>query len=121
MPQPSPMTRQLIATAAILAWGLVPGELASGTTARIREAMHRDLPSRADYERIERGYYEQLLDAGRSLDAVADGVGAGAGAGSGARERKGWTHLEAAPFEAGPLCRVVEDLREFVLKPGLSI
>jgi hypothetical protein len=112
MPQLSSQTRQLIATAAILAWGHLPGELASGTPARIREAMRRDLPSRADYERMERGYYEQLLDAGRSLGAVADGPGAG--------ERKGWTHLEVAPFEAGPLCLVVDDVREFVLKPSLS-
>jgi lysophospholipase L1-like esterase len=111
MPDFSSLNRQLIATAAILVWGLVPGELASGTPARIREAMRRDLPSRADYERMERGYYEQLLDAGRSLDALADGSG----------DRKGWTHLEAAPFEAGPLCLVVNDVREFVLKPSLSM
>jgi lysophospholipase L1-like esterase len=116
MPHPSPLTRQLIATAAILAWGLMPGELASGTPARIREALRRDLPSQADYERMERGYYEQLLDAGRSLNAVADGSRARPGE----RARKVWTHLEAAPFEAGPLALVVNDLREFVLKPNLS-
>jgi hypothetical protein len=59
---------------------------------------------------MERGYYEQLLEVGRSLDAMAEGSG----------ERKGWTHLEAAPFEAGPLCLVVNDIREFVLKPNLT-
>src|SRR4051794_37577541 len=114
MPHPSPLTRQLIATAAVLAWGLVPVGRASGTPGRIREALRRDLPSRADYERMERGYYEQLLDSGRSLGAVTGGSIANANPGAG--DRKGWTHLEAAPFEAGPLALVVADVREFVLK-----
>jgi hypothetical protein len=80
---------------------------------RIRETLRCDLPNKADYERMERGYYEQILDAGRQLDAMAGAP----------REpgRRGWTHLEAPPFEAGPLALVVNDIREFVLKPNLSI
>ena len=113
MPHPAPLTRQLIATAALLAWGVVPGDLASGMPARVREALRNDQPGQADYERMERGYYELVLDAGRSLDALSSGTKPGAG------ERKGWTHLETAPFEAGPLALVVDDLREFVLKPNL--
>jgi hypothetical protein len=64
------LTRQLIATVPILAWGLIPGDRAPGAPAQIREALRRDLPSQADDERMERGDYEQPLDAGRSLDAV---------------------------------------------------
>jgi lysophospholipase L1-like esterase len=34
--------------------------------------------------------------------------------------RTGWLHLEAPPFEAGPLAIAVDDVREFVLKPNLT-
>jgi lysophospholipase L1-like esterase len=60
---------------------------------------------------MERGYYERLIDPGRSLDETAGS----------ASSRPGWTRLEAPPFEAGPLADVVPDVREFVLKPNLSI
>ncbi len=74
-----------------------------------------DERSRADYERMERGYYEHLLDAGRrQLGATGEAEADVAAAG-----RKGWLHLEAPPFEAGPLADSVSDVREFVLKPNL--
>src|SRR5829696_3168022 len=57
MPQPSSLTPQLLATAAILAWGLSPAGEASGMPSRVRETLRCDLLSRADYERMERGYY----------------------------------------------------------------
>ncbi len=115
MPDPAPLTAQLMATVMLLAGGLAPVGVASGTPSRIRESLRCDLLSRADYERMERGYYEALLDAGQSLGAVDGGVRPRGSA------RRGWTHLEVAPFEAGPLARVVDDVREFVLKPNLSI
>lgn len=113
MPQPSPLTSQMLATAVILACGLAPARLASGLPLQIRETLQSDLLSRADYERMERGYYEKILDAGRQLGSPADGPHGSA--------RVGWTHLDVAPFEAGPLASVVDDMREFVLKPDLSI
>ena len=58
-----------MATLALLAWGLAPVGPASGRPSRIREAMRADRMSKADYERMERGYYESLLDAGRQLGA----------------------------------------------------
>jgi hypothetical protein len=109
---------QLLATAAILAWGLAPSVPASGRTLRIREALRCDEPSRADYERMERGYYEGLLDAGRRQFGTLSGAEVDVTAA--AEGRKGWLHLEAPPFEAGPLAMSVDDVREFVLKPGLS-
>src|SRR5262245_2686448 len=61
MPRPDRLTPSLLATAALLAGGVAPLPEA---VARVREALRNDLPSRADYEEIERGYYEQILDAG---------------------------------------------------------
>jgi lysophospholipase L1-like esterase len=117
MSRPVPLTAQLMATLTLLAWGLVPGGVASGAPSRLRASLRDDLLSKADYERMERGYYEGLLDAGRSLGAL-DG---GPRPRESAMPRRGWTHLEAAPLEVGPLASVVADVREFVLKPNLSI
>jgi len=108
----SALIPQLLATMALLAWGLLPGELALGRPTRIRDALCSDLLSKADYERMERGYYEQILDAGRQL---------GAPVGQPTTSRNGWAHLDTPPFDAGPLALVVNDVREFVLKPSLSI
>ncbi len=107
-----PLTPHLLATAALLIWGLLPGELALGMPLRLRNALCSDLLSKADYERMERGYYEQILDVGRKL---------GSPVGETPTNRSGWAHLDTPPFEAGPLANVVNDVREFVLKPNLSI
>ena len=56
------MRRQLLATLAILACGLVPDRLAGAGPARLRASLASGLFNRADASRIERGYYEQLLD-----------------------------------------------------------
>jgi hypothetical protein len=108
------MTVQFLATAALLALGLAPVGSAAGAPGRIRETLRSDLLSKADYERMERGYYERILDAGRKLGSTPALATRRA-------DWKGWTHLDVAPFDAGPLAQVVDDLREFVLKPNLSI
>ena len=77
-------------TVAMLALGLSP-------TAGFVDALRDNGPNRHDLERIERGYYEQLLDTGRRVGTV-----------------------EPAPFDAGRLCDVVADLREYVLKSSLK-
>ena len=38
----------------------------------LRDSLKSNLLNRVDLERIERGYYEQLLDPGRRLDDLAD-------------------------------------------------
>jgi lysophospholipase L1-like esterase len=109
----SSQTVQFVATAAILAWGLAPGRLASGMPGRLRETLRNDQLSQADYEKMERGYYEQLLDVGRKLGAPAsDELGSA---------DRGRSKAKAVPFEGGPLALGVDDLREFVLKPNLSV
>jgi lysophospholipase L1-like esterase len=100
----------LLATSALLAWGLAPGDPASGMPSRVREVLRNDLPSRADYEKMERGYYEQILDAGRRLGSEA-GHPSGALAG----------HAEAVEVEQGRLTLKVDDVREFVLRPNMTI
>ncbi len=112
MPARPPLIVPLIATLALLAWGLAPSGVASGTSMRVREALRCDLRSKADYERAERGYYEQLLDCGRQLGALGEIPHAVA--------RQGLPRASDAPFEAGALALPVADLREFVLKPGLA-
>ncbi|WP_406698723.1 GDSL-type esterase/lipase family protein [Singulisphaera sp. Ch08] len=109
----SSQTVQIVATAAILAWGLAPGRLALGTPGRLRETLRNDQLSQADYEKMERGYYEQILDAGRKLGA-SDAV-------EPESARRGRSQTKAVPFEGGPLAQGVDDLREFVLKPNLSV
>jgi lysophospholipase L1-like esterase len=81
----------LFLTAAVLTLGWIP------TRSEILAALKDPGANRHDTERMERGYYEQLLDSGRRLTVV-----------------------EPAPFDAGRLCDVVTDLREYVLKPNLK-
>ncbi len=102
MPHPVRLAPQILATTALLAWGLVPAELASGTPLRVREVLRNDLPSRPDYDRMERGYYEQILAPGRRLDAPTQAAQAG-----------------SAAVKHGRLTLPVADVREFVLRPGL--
>ena len=64
--------RQLLATLAILACGLVPDRLAGAGPARLRASLTSGLFNRTDASRIERGYYEQLLDTGQRLDDLGD-------------------------------------------------
>jgi hypothetical protein len=89
-----------LAVALLLAWGLAPTGLAPGWTGRVREALRSDLRNAADTERLERGYYEALADAGRRLDRPAS--------------------AEASPTDFGPLTLPVADVREYVLRPNVS-
>ena len=66
------LSRQLLATLVILAGGLVPDRLSGDGPSRLRDSLQSNLFNRADLERMERGYYEQLLDTGRRLDDLAD-------------------------------------------------
>lgn len=98
----------LVASAALLAWGAVPAGLASG---RVRETLRNDLPNRADYEAIERGYYEQILDANPTRPGAGE-------TGAAARALAG--HAEPIEVEQDRLTDRVGDVREFVLKPNLK-
>ncbi len=100
-PRPSPLPH-LALTAALLAWGVAPPGLAPGWSLRARESARADRPNAADLERMERGYYEALADAGRRLDQV------------------GQSRPEPPPTDFGPLTVAVADVREYVLKPGVS-
>lgn len=98
---------------ALLAWGVAPGESSPSLALRVRETLRNDLPSRADTERMERGYYEQILDAGRKLG----GLGAGPGPGPG-------VPLAGVPDgalgENDRMTMPTTDVREFVLRPNLA-
>ncbi|HKI19313.1 MAG TPA: SGNH/GDSL hydrolase family protein [Isosphaeraceae bacterium] len=102
------MTRQLLATIVILACGLVPDRLSGDGPSRLRDILKSNLFNRVDLERIESGYYEQLLDAGRRLDDLADVPGLRI------RRRSGSTW--SIPVDDAPLIVRVDDLREVVLK-----
>ena len=97
-PPHASLTPSVLAVSALLAFGLLPDGPASGTALEWREALRNDLPNRADVERMERGYYEHLLDASRSRSKGQSAEGPAAG-----NER---------------LTLKVDDVREFVLKPG---
>jgi len=80
-----------------LAAGLLPDDLAPASAVRLREVLRSRLMSKADYERMERGYYEQLLDTGRKL---------------GTRQQTANGHAD--------ICINIKDLRESILKPSFS-
>jgi GDSL-like lipase/acylhydrolase family protein len=111
MAHPSPLTAQFLLVLGILAFGLIPEAALHGRPLAVREALCRDQLNDADYERMERGYYERLLDTGRYLSSLAE-LGEG---------RRALARAEALPFDAGPLTITVDDLREYILKPNLSI
>ena len=92
----------LALTAAILAWGVAPTGLAPGWTGRVLESLRADHRNSADAECMERGYYESLAKAGHRLDRVAP------------------AKPDPPPTDFGPLTLPVADVREYVLKPGVS-
>ena len=103
------MSRQLIVTLAILACGLVPDRLSGDRPSRLRDSLKSNLLNRVDLERIERGYYEQLLAPSR----VSTIWPTCRTCGSAARPAGTWS----VPLEDSPLVMRVDDLRELVLKP----
>ncbi len=107
------MGRQLLATLAILACGLVPDRLAGAGPSRLRASLTSGLFNRSDASRIERGYYEQLLDTGQRLDDLGD-LPALRG-----RRRVGGTF--GAPVNSAPLVIRVDDLREVALRPSDAV
>ena len=102
------MSRQLIVTLVILACGLLPARLSGDRPARLRDSLRSNLMNRVDLERIERGYYEQLLDPGRRLDDLADVPDM--------RLRGSPSGTWSVPLEDSPLVMRVDDVRELVLK-----
>jgi hypothetical protein len=92
-----------LALAGLLALGLAPAPLLPHALVALRN----DDLNHADIERTERGYYESVLDAGRTIDSVGITPPAEPQA------------AEPTPFDAGPLGLVVPDVREFVLRPNL--
>src|SRR5262249_9433656 len=104
--------RHLLTTLAILVCGLVPDRISGEGPARLRASLRSNLFNRADAARIERGYYEQLLDAGRRLDDLAD-----LPALRGRRPGGIWS----VPVDSTPLVVRVDDLREVVLKRGDAV
>ena len=111
MPRTGRLTPSFLATAALLAWGALPDDPARGTSTRWRELLRNDLPSHVDYEQLERGYYEQILDAGRQFGTVTAGASDPAnssGSSSGGN-----------PPQHERLTLRVDDVREYILKPNM--
>jgi hypothetical protein len=102
------MSRQLIVTLVILACGLLPARLSGDRPARLRDSLRSNLMNRVDLERIERGYYEQLLGPGRRLDDLADVPDM--------RLRGSPSGTWSVPLEDSPLVMRVDDVRELALK-----
>lgn len=112
------MRLPLAVTAALLALGLaVDAHLVGGDpglgddwgpVAFAADALRNDGPNRIDVERMERGYYEALLDAGRRLDDPTSDASR--------------TSPDDEPFgRLGGLADSVDDVRELVLKPNHSV
>jgi lysophospholipase L1-like esterase len=92
-------------TLALLGAGLAPASWKPREIGTLQDS-GRNL---VDIERMERGYYEEILDAGRRLDALgAAALAARKGRGEGPEV-----------FHSGALDQSVDDLREFVLRPDI--
>ena len=102
------LSKQMLATIAILVGGLVPDRFSGAVPAQLRDSLTSNLFNRADIERIDRGYYERLLDSERRLDDLADVPCLRI------RRRSGTTW--SIPVDDAPLVARVEDLREVVLR-----
>src|SRR5262249_28863442 len=102
------LTRHVLVIVLILICGLVPDRAVSTGMSSLRDSFKSNLFNRADLERFDRGYYEELLDQGRRLDDLADVPGLRI------RKRSGSTW--SIPAEQSPLIERVDDLREVVLK-----
>jgi lysophospholipase L1-like esterase len=107
------MIRQSLTMTAILAWGLLPAALTGAGPSRLRDSLKSNLFNRTDLERIDRGYYERLIAAGRRLDDLADLPGLRI------RSRSGSTW--SIPVEEAPLIVRVDDLREVMLRPDDAV
>lgn len=102
---PTALMPGLLATVALLSAGLAPTGFRPGVVRAFRD----DGRNLADTEQMERGYYEEILDAGRRLDDLS----------ALAFSKRGAGHDEPEAFQAGQLDQVVDDLREFVLRPNV--
>ena len=95
--------------ALLLGLGLAPSKFAASRPRSIRDALSNASPSRADFDRIERGYYEQLLDQGRRLDQ-----------GAVANETKTAPRFGNPFIQEERLTIQVNDIREYVSRPNLK-
>jgi lysophospholipase L1-like esterase len=91
--------RPLLGPVTLLALGLIPAGAMPGAFARVSLALRDDGPNARDYDQIERGYYERLIET--------------------SRRPEGTVHAAQVPFDAGILAQTVDDAREYVLKPNL--
>jgi hypothetical protein len=107
------MVRQLLATIAMLAFGLIPDGLAGGEPARLRASLSSGLFNRADASQIERGYYEQVINIGRRLNDLGDLPSL--------RRQAGARGTFSAPVDSAPLVARVDDLREVALTPDHAV
>ena len=78
-----------------------------------RAGLKSNLFNRSDLERMERGYYEQLVEVDRRLDDLADVPSL--------RLRRVAGNAWSVPLDAAPLVMRVNDLREVVLKQSASV
>ncbi len=104
---------RLFAIVVMLVGGLVPDQTSSKVPSRMRASLKSNLFNRSDLERIERGYYEQLVNVGQRLDDLADVPGL--------RLRHRGTTTWSVPFDAAPLVMRIDDLREVVLRPASAV
>lgn len=96
---PKSLLPQLALTGCLLGLALAPVEGEPGELIRV---LREDGKNRSDLDRMEHGYYEQLLATGPRVEANTEAP-------------------PPLPFKEGPLALQVPDYRECVLKPDLSI
>lgn len=94
----------IVATTAAIVLAIAPAADLPRALSRARAILRDDGLDPLEHDRLERGYYERVLATERRLDRAAIEPRPSA----------------SVPFDAGPLCLTVEDLREYVLKPNFK-
>jgi hypothetical protein len=95
---------------ALIVLATIPEPFLPADVVRLRDVLQRSGLNRADYESMERGYYEDILDKARSVTSRAGEHGGDA---------PPPPNNEHGPTEERPILPV-NDIREYVLQPSVD-
>ena len=96
----------------LTAFAIVPEPFLPSHAVGFREVLRHNGLNRADYERNERGYYETLLDAGRSFGTLGESSQT-------ADFRKNLGPAQHNDDDGRPILPT-DDIREYILKPNVD-
>jgi hypothetical protein len=97
---------------ALMVFAIIPEPFLPTHAVGLRETLKRGGLNRADYERNERGYYETLLDVGRSFGSLGETIRV-------ADFRQNLGPAVHSDEDGRPIL-TTDDMREYILKPDVD-